>query len=414
MVARDLGVEPGECLVFREAALHEEFFPLQGEPLKFGPGGERPGERLLKHHRARRHGLGQGPHPGAAREQGLAARVAIIQREVDRRLLHRAVGLHHRRLAEGDVLLIVDPFDVGDRPAFDPKPDLHVALDGQIDEVVGGQPALAAARPVPVGAGRGAHVVEPAAQDCRLRQRHVELGLRPRGPGPVDVAVFREWHREPAAEFAGVGGEPLEVVGGEVAVAGAEATEHRHTAIGQELLCTEVRPVVFVGAGRERVAGARDVGIEGAHGAREPAGGDPAFPLHGEEQGIVHVHALQHLAERERRVAVVGGGARDRRLGGREELRSAGHLRQLFRGRGRVVLGDIGKAFEQVFGGERLGLGRRGGERLGGLELQERLLRDARRRGRGGGLGFERRQASSGREEPRLGGRGRGGEEEPE
>ena len=421
LIARDLGVEAGKDLVFGETLLDEQLLPLQREPLKLGPRREGAGQRLLEHGGSRSDRIGQGWHPSAAREQRLAGRIAVEHREVDRGLLHGAVGLHDHRLTEGDILLVIDPLDVGHGPAIDAEPDFHVALHREIHEVVGGPATFAAGRPVPVAAGGGPHVVEAAAQDHGLRQRNVDLRLGPRGPGPVDVAVLRERHREAAAEFAGISGESLEVVGGKIAVPGAVAAEEVDAAVGEELLHAEVGAIVFVGAGGEGGAGAGQIRIKGAHGAREPAGGDPALALHRLQQRVVEHHALEHFAERERGVALVGDGAGDRRFGGGDECRAARHPGKFLGGRRSVVRGDVGEPFEQVVGRELLRPALRGRKLFGrheaaagrdlsaGREFLEQLPHDD---GIGGGRGLEGGEAAGRPKERGLGGVGRCHEEQ--
>ena len=159
----------------------------------------------------------------------------MVERQLDGGLLQRPVGLHNEPVSQGDVLLVVHAFDVGDDATVHLEAELLVAFGRKIEEPLSRGIPLAAAQPIPVGAGGRLHVVETAPLDRRFGERDVERGLGPRGTGAVDLAVAGERDIEPTPPFPCVGCLLREVVGGEVAKACAEATKGTD-ASGHELL----------------------------------------------------------------------------------------------------------------------------------------------------------------------------------
>ena len=124
----ELRVEAGEDLVLGKPAFHEQLLSLQREPLKLRAGCHRPRKRLLEEHGCRSNGQGQGPHPLAAGQERLTGRITVIHREFDGGLLHGPIGLHDHRLPQGDVLLVVEPLDVGGGPTLDAKRQFQISL----------------------------------------------------------------------------------------------------------------------------------------------------------------------------------------------------------------------------------------------------------------------------------------------
>ena len=222
-------------MVGGEPPFDEELFALQGEPPKLGPRSQRSGKRLLVEGNGRLHRLRHRSHPAAAGKERLPRGIAVIEGEIDGGLLHRPVGLDDQTVTEGDVLLVVDPLDVRRRAPCHLLLQFAVAADGEVEQPLARSVSFPAPLPCPVGPGGGAHPVETAALDRRLGEGDVELGLSAGRAGAVDVAVFGERERKAASPFAGIGRLLGEIVGGEIAIPGAESPEGADPS-GHELL----------------------------------------------------------------------------------------------------------------------------------------------------------------------------------
>ena len=349
--------------------------------------------------------------------------------EVDSGLLHRPVGLDDQTVTEGDILLVVDPFDVGRRAPRHLLFQFTVAADGEVEQPLTGAVAFPAPLPCPIRPGGGPHPIEAATLDDRLGEGDIELSLGACGTRAIDVAVFGERERDAAPPFPGVGRLLGETVGGEIAVPGAESSEGAD-ASGHELLReAEIGSVVLVGPRGEGIAGHVDVGVEGAHRAGQLARGDPPLPLHRLKERVMDEDALEHLLERQRFVAVIKGEVG--KLEGRGGLRRRdGDSGNGLRGRGReqfaLTLGSLGGRDGNDRSGSGANLGPRAGRSVfsadgfgagigacGVVDKVEKRLRDhgwrqvAPIRGEGG-------RSASGDKAPRFLRHDRGREEENE
>ena len=190
LVSGELAIEIGERLVGGEPPFDEELFALQGKPPELGPRSQRSGKRLLVEGNCGLHRLRHRSHPAAAGKERAAGGVTMIEGEIDGGLLHRPVGLDDQTVAEGDVLLVVNPLDIRRRAPRHLLLQFAVAADGEVEQLFSGPEAFPAPLPCPVGPGSGAHPVEAAALDHRLGEGDVELGLGAGCAGSVDVGFL--------------------------------------------------------------------------------------------------------------------------------------------------------------------------------------------------------------------------------
>jgi hypothetical protein len=98
-------------------------------------------------------------------------------------LLHRAVGFDRHALANGDILFIVNPLNVGGGTPLHAGTEEGIAIGRQLDEGFGGLAIFAAAGPDPVGVRGCPHELQAAACDGGLGESLVELGLGSAGAG---------------------------------------------------------------------------------------------------------------------------------------------------------------------------------------------------------------------------------------